>query len=81
MVAVHTFVVFIKNYFNMKKYNSYNRGEISFGLEILIFVVIIFIIWVLMGGARKAPETKPFITPLSDQVNPGMKYGPGDLRN
>lgn len=53
-------------------------GEISFGLEVLLFVVAIFIIWIFMGGAKKPTETKPFITPLTDPVNPGVKYGPGD---
>ena len=65
----------------IKKLKKYNGGEISFGLEIILFVLGIFIIWILMGGAKKPPEEKPFITPLSDQVNPGMKYGPGDKIN
>jgi hypothetical protein len=26
-------------------------------------------------------EEKPFITPLSDPINPGMKYGPNDIKN
>ena len=66
----------------LKKYsNYYSGGEISFGLEVLLFVVAVFIIWILMGGAKKQVEEKPFITPLSDQVNPGMKYGPEDIKN
>jgi hypothetical protein len=46
-----------------------------------LFVLAIFIIWVLTGGIKKKTEEKPFITPLSDQVNPGMKYGPEDKKN
>lgn len=64
-----------------KKYNNYHGGEMSFGLEVILFVLAIFIIWILAGGAKKPIEQKPFITPLSDQVNPGMKYGPGDIKN
>lgn len=56
-------------------------GEIPFGLEVLLFVLAIFVIWVLVGGAKKEVEEKPFITPLSDQVNPGTKYGPKDINN
>ena len=66
---------------NKKRYSFYNGGEISFGLEVLLFVVVIFIIWILMGGAKKPVEEKPFITPLSDQINPGTKYGRDDINN
>lgn len=61
-----------------RKFINVSGGEIPFGLEVLLFVLAIFIIWILAGGAKKQVEEKPFITPLSDQVNPGMKYGPGD---
>ena len=52
-----------------------------FGMEVLIFVIIVFIIWVLAGGAKSSPTTqqKPFIIPLTDPVNPGQTYGPGEL--
>jgi len=63
-----------------KNYNNFNRGEMSFGLEVLLFVVAIFIIWVLTGGAKKTTEEKPFIIPLNDPVNPGVKYGPGEIK-
>lgn len=64
-----------------KHSNYYSGGEISFGLEVLLFVIAIFVIWIFMGGAKKPAEQKPFITPLSDQINPGMKYGPNDINN
>lgn len=38
-----------------------NRGEISFGMEILLFVLAIFIIWVLVGEPRTENYDKPFI--------------------
>ena len=58
-----------------------SKGEMSFGLEVFLFVLAIFIIWILAGGAKKPVETKPFITPLTDPVSPGVKYGPGDMPN
>lgn len=57
-----------------------HKGGIPFGLEVLLFVLAIFVIWVLTGG-KKQPEDKPFITPLTDQINPGTKYGPEDTRS
>jgi cbb3-type cytochrome oxidase subunit 3 len=60
---------------------KYNRGEMSFGLQILLFILLIFIIWVFTGGAKKSTEEKPFIIPLNDPINPGVKYGPGEVRN
>lgn len=59
-----------------EKHIKYNGGEMHFGLEILLFIVAIFILWVLMGGAQKKVDDKPFITPLTDQVSPGKTYGP-----
>lgn len=55
-----------------------HSGGISFGLEILLFVIVIFVLWVLTGGPKKQVEEKPFITPLTDQVNPGKTYGPNE---
>jgi len=69
-----------KNKEDAKKHH-HSGGGMSFGLEVILFVVAIFIIWILAGGAKKPIEQKPFITPLSDQVNPGMKYGPEDIKN
>lgn len=64
-----------------KKPAEHKKGGISFGLEVFLFVLAIFVIWVLTGGMKKPPEEKPFITPLTDPVNPGMKYGPQEKRN
>lgn len=61
-----------------KKHQHKSGGEMAFGMEVLLFVVAIFIIWVLMGGSKKPADQKPYITPLNDTVNPGMKYGSSD---
>ena len=63
-----------------KKPVEHKKGVIPFGLEVLLFVLAIFIIWVLTGGMKKK-EDKPFITPLTDPVNPGVKYGPENKRS
>ena len=57
---------------------SFNRGEMAFGLEVLLFVLAIFIIWVLMGGQKHDTTKKPFIKSLNDPVAPGQVYGPGE---
>lgn len=36
-------------------------GGMSFGLEILLFLLAIFIIWVLMGKPQSEDSDKPFI--------------------
>lgn len=64
-----------------KKHSNHSGGVIPFGLEVLLFVLAIFIIWILTGGVKKQTEEKPFITPLSDPINPGMKYGPNDIKS
>ena len=85
MVAVRIFATFIKKFINMidkRKFQNMSGGEMHFGLEVLLFVVGIFILWVLAGGAKKPPEEqKPFITPLTDPTNPGEIYGPSGFKN
>lgn len=36
-------------------------GEVSFGVEIIIFVVVLFVIWILSGKPRTENTDKPFI--------------------
>lgn len=55
-----------------------HKGGISFGLEVVLFVVAIFILWVLTGGNKNEIEEKPFITPLVDPIKPGVTYGPNE---
>jgi len=38
-------------------------GGMSFGVEVIIFVVFIFIIWMLTGGNKKEVQGGPFINP------------------
>jgi hypothetical protein len=61
-----------------EKKPAHHSGGISFGLEVVLFVVAIFILWVLTGGNKDGVEEKPFITPLTDPVKPGVKYGPNE---
>jgi len=78
MVAARIFVINTNNYFmiKIKKDNiSFNKGEISFGMEILLVLLGIFIIWVLMGGAKNQSANKPYIKPYTDQTAPGQVYG------
>ena len=70
MVAVHIFVIFIKNYMIKEKRKKYNGGEIHFGLEVLLFVLVIFVIWVLMGGAKKRPPENPLLKPGPGEIIP-----------
>lgn len=49
---------------------KYNKGEIPFGLEVVLFVLAIFIIWVLMGGAKKPTPENILLTPDDGQIVP-----------
>lgn len=40
---------------------QYNKGEMSFGMEILLFILAIFVIWVLSGKPETENADKPFI--------------------
>jgi hypothetical protein len=44
-----------------KKPKKHSGGEMSFGLEIILFIVAIFVIWVLMGKPKSENTDKPFI--------------------
>jgi len=60
-----------------KKKVHHSGGELNFGIEVLLFVVGIFIIWVLAGGAKKSTtEEKPFMTQPTNQITPNTGYGP-----
>ncbi|MCX6754543.1 MAG: hypothetical protein NTU81_01805 [Candidatus Nomurabacteria bacterium] len=62
------------------KNNIYTRGEINFGIEILIFVVIIFILWILAGGAKKEAPSSPILVPETVHILPKTNsgYGPNN---
>ena len=81
-VAVLTFVAHIKYYLNtMKNKLNDQRGEMDFLVMILMFLVVLFVIWMLTGGAQKSDSTKPFINPYNDSSAPLKVYGPGEGRN
>ncbi|HEY5588641.1 MAG TPA: hypothetical protein VIK86_06770 [Candidatus Paceibacterota bacterium] len=50
-------------------------GEMNFGIEILIFIVIIFILWILAGGPKKEQPKSPILKQDSTQVIPNGGYG------
>lgn len=58
-----------------KKFKNFNGGEMAFGLEVLLFVVAIFIIWVLMGGAKKDYKEGLMIKPQEGEVVPVGEFG------
>ena len=63
----------------LNKFKNKNAGEMDFGVQILLFLVLIFIVWVLMGGPSKSrTKDDPFIIPLDDQQTPGRTFGPGE---
>jgi hypothetical protein len=64
-----------------KKKKQHSGGEMAFGLEVLLFVLVVFVLWVLLGGAKKPTPNKPFIVPLTDPSYPGRVYGPEDLKS
>lgn len=51
-----------------EKKHSHHGGEIPFGLEVVLFVVAIFVIWVLMGGAKKGKVEEPFIKQTTNKI-------------
>ncbi len=53
-------------------------GEMNFGVEVLLFVVAVFILWVLAGGAKKEAPKSPILIPDTIQVSPNTSYGPID---
>ncbi|MBK5215455.1 MAG: hypothetical protein JJE53_01450 [Candidatus Pacebacteria bacterium] len=52
-----------------------NGGEMNFGFEVLIFIVIIFVLWVLSGGSEKEQEG-PILIPEIGQVDSNRGYEP-----
>jgi hypothetical protein len=50
-------------------------GEMSFGVEILIFIIIIFVLWILSGGTKKEQPASPILVPDNTQIVPVGGYG------
>lgn len=55
----------MKNFF--KKIEEDQRGEMSFGTQILIFLVILFAIWVLLGGDKKDIDDTRIFIPINER--------------
>lgn len=49
----------------IKKTEGKNRGEMSFGVQILLFILALFIVWVFMGGAEKPVENRSLFVPIN----------------
>ena len=52
------------------KHHHHSSGGIPFGLEVILFVVVIFIIWVLTGGIKKEQPEGSLFNPIPADVNP-----------
>lgn len=44
-----------------KKSSHHSGGEMSFGMEIVLFMVALFVLWVLVGQPKTENTDKPFI--------------------
>jgi hypothetical protein len=64
-----------------KKHSSSHGPKIPFGLEVILFVVAIFIIWILTGGAKEGIEDRSSTTTPDKTVKPYIKYEPTDTIN
>lgn len=53
-----------------KKIKKHNGGEMEFGMQIILFILVIFIIWILMGGHKKEQPRNMLIVPKEGQVLP-----------
>ena len=40
---------------------KHHTGGVSFGVEIIIFVIVLFVIWILSGKPKTENTDKPFI--------------------
>ena len=49
-------------------HKKHSGGEMSFGLEVVLFVVAIFVLWLLMGKPQSENSDKPFIQGQSTTV-------------
>jgi len=59
-----------------EKHSGHSKGGMSFGLEVLLLVVAVFIIWMLTGGNKKEAPKSPVLdkTPASDVTTPTGGY-------
>lgn len=50
--------------------------EDNFGITIIFFLIVLFIVWLLTGGQNHEEAQKPFIKPVTDPIDPGGVYDP-----
>ncbi len=56
-----------------------NKGDAEFGFMIILFLVILFIVWIYMGGSKESDQAqKPFINPYNNSGAPLQTYGPNE---
>lgn len=55
----------MNNFF--KKTKGDQRGEMSFGTQILIFLVALFAIWVLLEGDKKNIDDTRIFIPINER--------------
>ena len=60
----------MKNFYKkIKNIQGSNKGEMSFATEIFIFLLVIFILWALSGGAQKQVENDSLFVPMYTPAN------------
>lgn len=65
----------------MDKNIKYQKGEMDFLVMILLFLGILFLLWVWVGGPDRTASEKPFINSYTNTSAPLQVYGPGDIKN
>lgn len=51
----------------LKKIKKEQRGEMSFGTQILLFLVILFTIWILLSGDQKEVSDTRLFIPVNEK--------------
>lgn len=51
-----------------KKEHHHSKGGMSFGFEVLLFVIAVFILWLLTGGAKNETPESPILVPKTTQT-------------
>ena len=57
------------------KTSTKSSGGLSFGMEVLLFMIAIFVIWIMAGGAKKEEPSSPLLVPNVNEKNPNRGYG------
>jgi hypothetical protein len=49
---------------------------LGFGTEIILFLVVLFIIWILSGGSQKTNNEKVLLDQTNKEIPKTQNYGP-----